>query len=201
MTDHRPADLDHGAGGEGGREDHHHHGPRPGAVVGHGLGGLVLLAGLLILVGPFLLAPLTLAVQAWRAVEPGSWQPWAAAIAVGLGVLGVQFWLVLQRSPAVRLPAVLVFSLVWAAGAWLFFTRGAREQAREAAAALNVEAPGLFETITQAGWITIAVVTLLYAALYLFLLHKLDHRPWAQRLQVIGPRRPDPTPDPAVPAH
>ena len=55
--------------------DHHHRTSAvAGKALGRGLGGLAVLAGLLVLFGPLLLAPLTLAVQSFRAVDDQSWR-------------------------------------------------------------------------------------------------------------------------------
>ena len=169
-----------------GTADHSHH-HRPSAVagkaLGRGLGGLAILAGLLILFGPLLLAPLTLAVQSFRAVDDQTWR-WAAAIGVGLGVIGAQFLFAIQRNPLVRTLTVALASFIFMVGAWLFFARPGSELASFA------EVPPWWERLTQTGWIVIAVGTLIYSAVYLYLLHRLDDRPWARRLQLFGGGRP-----------
>jgi hypothetical protein len=106
MVDHSET-----ATAEHGRE---HHGAHvAGKVVGRGLGGLAMLAGAVILFGPFLLAPLTLAIQSFRAVDDPAME-WALAIGVGLGVLGLQFLFAIQRNPLVRTVTVaLAASSSW----------------------------------------------------------------------------------------
>lgn len=157
------------------------HGVRPAKVLGRGLGGVAILAGLLIMFGPFLLAPLTLAVRAWRAAPAdNAWMPWVLALVVGLGVIGAQFLFAIQRNPLVRTLTVVLFSLIFAVGAWLFFTR---DSSTLPSFALP---PPWWERLGQTGWIVVGLATLVYSAVYLFLLHRLDDRPWARRLQLFG---------------
>lgn len=170
MADHPPSAV----------EEHHHHGhgARPAKVLGRGLGGVAIGAGVLILFGPFLLAPLTLAVRAWRAAPAdNAWMPWALALVVGLGVMGAQFLFAIQRNPLVRTLTVALFSFIFAVGAWLFFTRDT---------APSFDPSPWYERLGQNGWIVVGLATLIYSAVYLFLLHRLDDRPWAQRLQIFG---------------
>lgn len=164
--------------------DEHHH--RPGAaaagkVLGKGLGGLAVLAGLLTLFGPFLLGPLTLAVQTWRSALDSPWNI-VAAIGVGLGVIGIQTLFAIQRNPLVRTVTVAVFCFIFMVGAWLFFARPGAELPSFA------EIPPWWERISQTGWIVIGAGTLIYSAVYLYLLNRLDDRPWARKLQVFGRR-------------
>lgn len=176
-------------------DDEHHakqevgHGAKPAKVIGKGLGGVVILAGVVILFGPFLLAPLTLAVRTWRA-SPGdsSWMPWVLALAVGLGVVGAQFLFAIQRNPLVRTLTVALFSFIFALGAWLFFTR---DGGTEPSFALP---PPWWERLGQTGWIVVGAATLIYSAAYLWLLHRLDDRPWARRLQLFGGGRREAAP-------
>ena len=163
--------------------EHHHHGAGAvaGKALGKGLGGLAALAGLLILFGPFLLAPLTLAVQAWRNIDDPAGR-WAAAIAIGLGVIAVQFLFAIQRNPLVRTAAVAVFSFIFTVGAWLFFAKPGADRAS------FLEPLPWWERMSQTGWIVVAVGTLIYSGLYWYLLHRLDDRPWARRLQLFGGR-------------
>lgn len=159
----------------------HHHRPSAvaGKALGRGLGGLAILAGLLILFGPLLLAPLTLAVQSFRAVDDQTWR-WVLAIGVGLGVIGLQLLFAIQRNPLVRTLTVALASFIFMVGAWLFFARPGSELASFA------EIPPWWERLTQTGWIVIGAGTLIYSAVYLYLLHRLDDRPWARRLQLFG---------------
>lgn len=150
-----------------------------GKALGRGLGGVAVLAGLLTLFGPFLLGPLTLAVQAWRGPLDPPWH-WIAAIGVGLGVIGVQLLFAIQRNPLVRTLTVAVFSFIFMVGAWLFFARPGADLPSFA------EVPPWWERLSQTGWIVIGVGTLIYSAVYLYLLHRLDDRPWARRLQLFG---------------
>ena len=153
-----------------------------GKALGRGMGGLAILAGLLILFGPLLLAPLTLAVQGFRGVDHQTWR-WVAALGVGLGVIGLQFLLAIQRNPLVRTLTVALASFVFMVGAWLFFARPGSELASFA------EIPPWWERLSQTGWIVIGAGTLIYSAVYLYLLHRLDDRPWARRLQLFGGAR------------
>lgn len=157
-----------------------------GHALGKGLGGVVLLAGLVILFGPFLLAPLTLAVQIWQASQPHPWQPWLWAVLVGVGVIGVQLLFAIQRQPVVRTLTVALFSFIFLVAAWLALTpdNAAVVGGYEQLEAVGIAPPPWWERVTRTGWIVIAAGTLLYAALYLFLLHRLDDRPWAKRLQL-----------------
>jgi hypothetical protein len=183
MVDHSET-----ATAEHGRE---HHGAHvAGKVVGRGLGGLAMLAGAVILFGPFLLAPLTLAIQSFRAVDDPAME-WALAIGVGLGVLGLQFLFAIQRNPLVRTVTVALASFVFMVGAWLFFTRPGDDLPSYA------EPLPWYERLTQTGWIVIAVGTLVYSAVYLYLLHRIDDRPWARRLQFMGGRREPAAAEPA----
>lgn len=175
-------------------EEHHHHGHgvRPAKVLGRGLGGVAIAAGVLIMFGPFLLAPLTLAVRAWRAAPAdNAWMPWVLALVVGLGVIGAQFLFAIQRNPLVRTLTVALFSFIFALGAWLFFTRDT---------APSFDPSPWYERLGQTGWIVVGLATLIYSAMYLFLLHRLDDRPWAQRLQMFGGgrRQADPEPEPTL---
>lgn len=161
------------------------HNPRPstvaGKALGRGLGGLAVVAGLLTLFGPFLLGPLTLALQTWRGPLDPPWH-WIGALAVGLGVIGMQLLFAIQRNPLVRTLTVAVFSFIFMVGAWLFFARPGAD------APSFAEVPPWWERLSQTGWIVVGVGTLIYSAVYLYLLHRLDDRPWARRLQLFGGR-------------
>ena len=161
----------------------HHHGAGvvAGKALGRGLGGLAALAGLFILFGPFLLAPLTLAVQTWRNIDDPAVR-WAAAIGIGLGVIAVQLLFAIQKNPLVRTVAVAVFSFIFTVGAWLFFAKPGADRAS------FLEPLPWWERMSQTGWIVVAVGTVLYSALYWYLLSRLDDRPWARRLQLFGGR-------------
>ena len=163
-------------------EEHHPgRGVRPAKVLGRGLGGVAIAAGVLTLFGPFLLAPLTLAVRAWRAAPAdNAWLPWVLALVVGLGMVGAQFLFAIQRNPLVRTLTVVLFSAIFSVGAWLFFTRNSSTLPSFAVP------PPWWERLGQNGWIAVALATLIYSAMYLFLLHRLDDRPWARRLQLFG---------------
>ena len=160
-------------------EEHHHgHGVKPAKVLGRGLGGLAILAGVLIVFGPFLLAPLTLAVRSFQALaERGAAWQWLVALGVAVAVIGAQFLFAIQRNPLVRTLTVALFSFIFALGAWLFFTRDT---------APSFEPSPWYERLGQTGWIVVGVATLIYSAVYLYLLHRLDDRPWARRLQMFG---------------
>jgi hypothetical protein len=161
----------------------HHHGAGAvaGKALGTGLGGLAALAGLFILFGPFLLAPLALVLQTARALDDQSWR-WVAAVAVGLGVIAVQLLFAIQRNPLVRTLTVAIFSFIFMAAAWLFLTRPGDELP------LGVELQPWWERLTPTGWIVIAVGTLIYSGLYWYLLNRVDRRRWAGRLQLFGAR-------------
>jgi len=176
-------------------EEHHHgRGVRPAKVLGRGLGGLAIAAGVLILFGPFLLAPMTLAVRSFEALaERGpAWQ-WLVALGVAVAVIGAQFLFAIQRNPLVRTLTVVLFSFIFAVGAWLFF-------APEPYLPSFAEQPSWWERLGRTGWIVVGLATLIYSALYLYLLHRLDDRPWARRLQMFGggrkPDAPEPEPTP-----
>lgn len=172
--------VDHGDGTATSDHPHHHRTSAvAGKALGRGLGGLAILAGLLILFGPLLLAPLTLAVQSFRAIDDQTWR-WAAAVGVGLGVIGLQFLFAIQKNPLVRVLTVALACFVFMVGAWLFFARPGSELASFA------EIPPWWERLTRTGWIVIGAGTLIYSAVYLYLLHRLDDRPWARRLQLFG---------------
>lgn len=158
---------------------HHRPAAVAGKALGRGLGGLAVLAGLLVLFGPLLLAPLTLAVQTWRGPLDPPWH-WMAAFGVGLGVIGIQLLFAIQRNPLVRTLTVAIFSFIFMVGAWLFFARPGADLPSFA------EVPPWWERISQTGWIVIGVGTLIYSAVYLYLLNRLDDRPWARRLQLFG---------------
>ena len=162
-----------------------------GKALGRGLGGVVLLTGLVILFGPFLLAPLTLAVQAWQASQPHPWWPWLAAVLVGLGVIGVQLLFAIQRQPVVRTLTVVLFSFIFLVAAWLFLTpdNAAVVGSYAELEAAGIETPPWWERVTRTGWMVVGAGTLLYSALYLFLLHRLDDRPWARRVQLFPSKR------------
>jgi hypothetical protein len=57
-----------------------------------------------------------------RALAHNGWLTAGAAIAAGLAVAFVQFLLLVQKSPLLRYPAVLLFSLAWVGGLWLELT-------------------------------------------------------------------------------
>lgn len=160
-------------------EPHHGAGAVAGKALGRGLGGLAALAGLFILFGPFLLAPLTLAIQTWRSELAPPWHV-VAAIAVGLGVIGLQMLFAIQRNPLIRTLTVAVFSFIFMVGAWLFFAKPGADRAS------FLEPLPWWERMSQTGWIVVAVGTLIYSALYWYLLSRLDDRPWARRLQLSG---------------
>lgn len=165
-----------------------------GKALGRGLGGLAIVAGLLTVFGPFLLAPLTLAVRSFEALASrgDAWQ-WLGAVAVAVAVIGAQFLFAIQRNPLVRTLTVAVFSFIFMVGAWLFFARPGADLPSFA------EVPPWWERLSQTGWIVVGVGTLIYSAVYLYLLHRLDDRSWARRLQVFGGRAPaDPAPEPTL---
>ena len=164
--------------------EHHHHGAGAvaGKALGRGLGGLAALAGLFILFGPFLLAPLTLAIQAWRNIDDPALR-WGAAIGLGLGVIAVQLLFAIQKNPLVRTVTVAVFSFIFMVGAWLFFAKPGADRASFLEPLpwwerMSLDAP--------TSWIVVAVGTVLYSALYWYLLSRLDDRRWARRLQLFG---------------
>ena len=163
---------------------HHPHGAGAvaGKALGRGLGGLAALAGLFILFGPFLLAPLTLAVQTWRNMDDPAVR-WAAAVAVGLGVIGVQLLFAIQKNPVVRTLTVALFSFIFSVGAWLFFAKPGADRASFLEPLPWWERMGLDYPTS---WIVVGVATVLYSALYWYLLSRLDDRPWARKLQLFG---------------
>ncbi|EJL22819.1 hypothetical protein PMI01_04922, partial [Caulobacter sp. AP07] len=103
----------------------HQAGEVAGKVIGGGLGVVIGLGVLLLMFGPVLWAPLWAGFSAaaqTKALAHNGWLTAGAAIAAALAVAFIQFLLLVQKSPLLRYPAVLLFSLAWVGGLWLELT-------------------------------------------------------------------------------
>ncbi len=148
-------------------------GEAAGEVVGRGLGGLIVLAVSLAVLGPLLWVPLFAAVRAWTTLDvEAPARPLAALAAFGATAMLLGL-LMLQRNPVVRTGTVFAAALAWAVVVWL--SDGRVWNALSGLPAWRE--PG------TAGWIVIAGLTLLYAGLYLAILNRMDGRRWVKRLQ------------------
>jgi len=156
----------------------HQAGETAGKVIGGGLGAVIGLGLLLLMFGPVLWAPLWAAFSTAARVQSladNGWLVAGAAVAAGLAVAFVQFLLLVQKSPLLRYPAVLLFSLAWVGGLWLELT--APPHAWLAPPALH--APGTWAMVV------IGVGTVVYAGLYLLILARFGKGRWARRWQLI----------------
>jgi hypothetical protein len=159
--------------------DHAHQvGEAAGKVIGGGVGAVIGFGVLLLIFGPILWAPLWAALSAaiWaKALSDNSWLTVGAAITAGLAVAFVQFLLLVQKSPLLRYPAVLLFSLAWVGGLWLELTAPPHDWL----APPPWHAPGPWAmALVGAG-------TVIYAGLYLLILTRFGKGRWAKRWQLI----------------
>lgn len=164
------------------REEPHDHahraGEAAGQVIGGGLGVVIGFCVLLLMFGPVLWAPLWAAVSAAvqvKALSHNGWLTAGAAIAAGLAVAFLQFLLLVQKSPLLRYPAVLLFSLAWVGGLWLEATAPPHDWL----APPPWHAPGPWAMAA------VGIGTVIYAGLYLLILTRFGKGRWAKRWQLI----------------
>ena len=156
----------------------HHAGEAAGKVIGGGLGVVIGFAILLLTFGPILWAPLWAGFTAATRVSllaQNAWLAAGAAIAAVLAVGFVQFLLLVQKSPLLRYPAVLLFSLAWVGGLWLELTAPKHNWLLPP----PLHAPGTWAMVA------IGVGTVIYAGLYLLFLTRFGKGRWAKRWQLI----------------
>ena len=160
------------------RDHAHRAGEAAGQVIGGGLGVVIGFCVLLLMFGPVLWAPLWAGVSAAVRVEAlarNGWLTAGAAVAAGLAVAFVQFLLLIQKSPLLRYPAVLLFSLAWVGGLWLELTAPPHDWLLPP----PWRAPGPWAMAI------IGVGTVIYAGLYLLILTRFGKGRWAKRWQLI----------------
>lgn len=153
-------------------------GEAAGKVIGGGLGAIIGLGVLLLVFGPVLWAPAWAAISAAvqvKALAHNGWLAAAAAIAAALAVAFLQFLLLIQKSPLLRYPAVLLFSLAWVGGLWLKLTAPPHDWL----APPPWHAPGTWAMVA------VGVGTVVYAGLYLLILTRFGKGRWAKRWQLI----------------
>jgi hypothetical protein len=156
----------------------HQAGEAAGQVIGGGLGVLIGFGLLLLMFGPILWAPLWAAFSAAvriKALAHNGWLTAGAAIAAGLAVAFVQFLLLVQKSPLLRYPAVLLFSLAWVGGLWLELT----------APPHNWLVPPPWHAPGPWAMAIVGVGTVIYAGLYLLILTRFGKGRWARKWQLI----------------
>jgi len=153
----------------------HEAGEAAGKVIGGGLGLVAGAVLIILMMGPVLWAPLWAGLRTARFVA-GPWLPWLVGLLAGGVTAFVQTVLLVQRSPLLRYPIVLLFALIWIGGLWLEFT-SPRHDWITTAPALHV--PGTW------GWVLIGVGTVLYAGVYLLALAPFGKSRWARRWQLI----------------
>lgn len=161
-----------------------------GRVIGAGLGVLVGVGVLLLVLGPVLWAPLLAGLSAVGRVRLQSQSYWLAAgagLGAGLLVAFAQFLLLIQRSPLIRYPAVLLFSFAWVGGQWL-----ALKGAFVLGQWIGYEPPRMYTTIAPSWptpepweWALMGVGTVIYAGLYLLILARFGKGRWARKWQLI----------------
>jgi hypothetical protein len=156
----------------------HHAGEAAGKVIGGGVGLVVGLGVLLLMFGPVLWAPLwaafTAAVRV-TALAHNGWLTAGAVIAAAVAVGFAQFLLLVQKSPLLRYPAVLLFSLAWVGGLWLELTAPPHDWLLPP----PWHAPGTWAMVA------IGVGTMIYAGLYLLILMRFGKGRWAKKWQLI----------------
>lgn len=168
-----PSGDPHGGG-------HHAHeaGEAAGKVIGGGLGVVIGFGILLLAFGPVLWAPL------WAAVLAGTrtgvlahnvWLGTAVGLLAALAVGFVQFLLLVQKSPILRYPAVLLFSLAWVGGLWLELTSPPHDWLL----------PPPWHTPGTWAMVAVGVGTVIYAGLYLLILTRFGKGRWAKKWQLI----------------
>ncbi|MBW8858458.1 MAG: hypothetical protein JF570_01630 [Caulobacter sp.] len=110
-----------------------------------------------------------------KALAHNGWLAAGAAIAAGLAVAFLQVLLLVQKSPLLRYPAVLLFSLAWVGGLWLELTAPPHDWLSPP----PWHAPGPWAmAVVGAG-------TVVYAGLYLLILARFGKGRWAKRWQLI----------------
>jgi hypothetical protein len=156
----------------------HQAGEAAGKVIGGGLGVVIGFGVLLLMFGPVLWAPLWAAFSAARSGQG----PGAQRLAdgrrgdrAGLAVAFVQFLLLVQKSPLLRYPAVLLFSLAWVGGLWLELTAPPHDWLLPP----PWHAPGPWAMAA------VGVGTVIYAGLYLLILTRFGKGRWARKWQLI----------------
>ncbi|MBO9709062.1 MAG: hypothetical protein J7521_12710 [Caulobacter sp.] len=157
----------------------HHAGEAAGKVIGGGLGVVIGFVLLLLTFGPILWAPLWAAVLAGTrigAVAHNAWLATGAGLLAAAIVAFLQFLLLVQKSPLLRYPAVLAFSLAWTAGLWWELTAPPHDWL------LPPPAPAMPGPWVLAG---IGAATVVYAGLYLLMLTRFGKGRWARRWQLI----------------
>jgi hypothetical protein len=156
----------------------HQTGEAAGKVIGGGLGVVIGFGVLLLMFGPVLWAPLWTAFSAAGQAEGLTRNGWliaGAAVVAGLVVAFVQFVLLVQKSPLLRYPAVLLFSLTWVGGLWLELTAPPHDWLSPP----PWHAPGPWAMAA------VGVGTVIYAGLYLLILTRFGKGRWAKRWQLI----------------
>uniref|UniRef100_B0T4X5 Uncharacterized protein n=1 Tax=Caulobacter sp. (strain K31) TaxID=366602 RepID=B0T4X5_CAUSK len=156
----------------------HQAGEVAGKVIGGGLGVLIGFGVLLLMFGPVLWAPLWAAFSAaarTRVLAHNGWLTFAAAIAAGLTVAFAQFLLLVQKSPLLRYPAVVLFSLAWVGGLWLELTSPPHDWLLPPPWRM----PGTWAMVA------VGVGTVVYAGLYALILTRFGEGRWAKRWQLI----------------
>jgi hypothetical protein len=153
----------------------HEAGEAAGKVIGGGLGLVAGAVLIILMMGPVLWAPLWAGLRTARFVA-GPWLPWLVGLLAGGVTAFIQTVLLVQRSPLLRYPIVLLFALIWIGGLWLEFT-SPRHDWITTAPALHM--PGTW------GWVLIGAGTVLYAGVYLLALAPFGKSRWAKRWQLI----------------
>jgi hypothetical protein len=156
----------------------HQAGEAAGQVIGGGLGVVIGFVLLLLMFGPVLWAPLwtgALAAVRVKALAHNGWLTAGAAIAAGLVVAFAQFLLLVQKSPLLRYPAVLLFSLAWVGGLWLELTAPRHDWL----------IPPPWHMPGPWALSLIGVGTVIYAGLYLLILTRFGKGRWARKWQLI----------------
>lgn len=148
-------------------------------MIGGGLGAVIGLGIFLLIFGPVLWAPLWAGFSAAARVKaqaPNGWLIAGAGLAAGLAVAFAQVLLLVQKSPLLRYPAVLLFSLAWVGGLWLELTAPPHHWLTPP----PLHAPGTWAMVG------IGVGTVVYAGLYLLILPRFGKGRWAKRWQLIS---------------
>ncbi|CAN5481465.1 hypothetical protein BH10PSE4_BH10PSE4_13100 [soil metagenome] len=156
----------------------HHAGEAAGKVIGGGIGLVVGVGIFLLMFGPVLWAPLWAAFTAAiriKLVAHNGWLTAGAAIVAFLVVAFVQFLLLVQKSPLLRYPAVLLFSLAWVGGLWWELTSPPH----------NWLLPPPWHAPGTGAMVAIGVGTVVYCGLYLLILTRFGKGRWAKRWQLI----------------
>jgi len=156
----------------------HEAGEAAGKVIGGGLGVVIGFGILLLTFGPVLWAPLWAGFSAATRIKllaHNGWLAAGAAIAAFVAVAFVQFLLLVQKSPVLRYPAVLLFSLAWVGGLWLELT----------APPHNWLLPPPWHAPGPWAMALVGVGTVIYAGLYLLILTRFGKGRWARKWQLI----------------